>query len=89
MSTHWRKPDYYFNPCDYGGYIRGNTGIRGTKDAYTKRTCLWAGGDFVMPPKKQVEPILGSIISEKMHYANERSKTPMGFAIAVYKSNKD
>src|ERR1700753_2679415 len=27
ISSHWRKPDYTFNPCDYG-------------DPYTKKTCL-------------------------------------------------
>jgi len=21
VSTSWRKPDFTFNPCDYGGYI--------------------------------------------------------------------
>ena len=38
VSTYWRKPDYTFDPCDYG-------------DPYTKKTCLWTGGGFVMPQK--------------------------------------
>ena len=77
ISSHWRKPDYTFDPCDYG-------------DPYTKRTCLWTGGGFVMPPKKRVRPTEGS----KMHRltptpdrANLRSATPMGFARAVFASN--
>ena len=86
LSSNWRKPDFYFDPCDYGGYIKGNTGLRDSKDAYTKKTCLWSGGNFVMPEKKRVEPILGSIMLD-LRSSNERSKTPKGFAIAVFKSN--
>lgn len=84
LSTHWRKPDYTFHPCDYGGYLNP------PGDAYTKRTCLWTGGNFVMPACKGVEPVEGS----KMHKlppskdrANLRSATPMGFAQAVFEAN--
>lgn len=42
ISSHWRKCDYTFNPCDYTGYS--------ADDNYTKKTCLWTGGGFVMPP---------------------------------------
>lgn len=77
LSTCWRKPDHYFDPCDYG-------------DPWTKKTCLWVGGGFVMPPKNRVEPTEGS----KMHLmpktddrANERAETPMGFARAVFRAN--
>lgn len=38
LSTYWRKPDYIFNPCDFGGYLNP------PGDAYTKKTCLWTGG---------------------------------------------
>lgn len=37
LSTYWRKPDYTFHPCHFGGYIDGG-------DAYTKKTCVWTGG---------------------------------------------
>ena len=74
ISSYWRKPDYTFNPCDYG-------------EPYTKKTCLWTGGGFSMPPMTPVEPTEGS----KMHLvpptdnrANIRSKTPEGFAKAVF-----
>ena len=77
LSSHRRKPDYTFDPCDYG-------------DPYTKKTCLWTGGGFVMPPKDRVEPTEGS----KMHLVppssdreNIRSATPMGFAQAVFEAN--
>lgn len=78
ISTYWRKPDYRFDPCDYG-------------DPYTKKTCLWTGGGFVMPVKNPVEPTEGS----KMHFvspgperATIRSMTPMGFARAVFAANR-
>lgn len=84
LSTYWRKPDYIFNPCDYGGYEGGED------DAYTKKTCLWTGGGFVMPDPDPIEPVQGS----KMHKlppseerANLRSETPKGFAQAVFEAN--
>ena len=77
ISTYWRKPDYTFDPCDYG-------------DPYTKKTCLWTGNGFVMPPKNPVEPTDGS----KMHKLPPgperkqiRSQTPEGFARAVFEAN--
>jgi len=85
VSTYWRKPDHMFDPCDYGGYLYASSA-----DAYTKKTCLWTGNGFVMPPKRRVPPVDGS----KMHFvppgperANIRSATPMGFARAVYQAN--
>lgn len=71
------QPEYIFDPCDYG-------------NPYTKKTCVWAGNGFVMPPKNRVEPTKGSM----MHTMPEnkartilRSKTPEGFANAVFKVN--
>jgi hypothetical protein len=77
LSTYWRKPNYTFDPCDYG-------------DPYTKKTCLWTGGGFVMPWRYRVKASEGS----KMHWmppsadrADLRSATPMGFARAVFEIN--
>jgi hypothetical protein len=85
LRTHWREPDYKFDPCDYAGYLADPT-----PDAYTKRTCLWVGGGFTMPEPMPVVPILGS----KMHLlppsddrAALRSETPRGFASAVFRAN--
>jgi hypothetical protein len=85
LSTHFRKADYLFNPCDFGGYLDDTT-----EDAYTKKTCLWTGNGFRMPEHLAVEPVDGS----KMHKippgpnrANLRSATPRGFARAVYLAN--
>lgn len=79
LSTCWRKPDYTFDPCDYG-------------DPYTKKTCLWTGGMFRMPDKTPVEPVLGSkmhYLPPSKNRARLRSETPMGFANAVYNANKN
>lgn len=88
LATYWRDPDFSFDPCDYG-------------DPYTKRTCIWCGGGFVMPTKVAqgdmfseatiVDPVQGSLIY-KMPDSNGRkelrSETPMGFARAVFKANR-
>ena len=84
VSTHWRKPDHLFDPCHYGGYLNP------PGDAYTKRTCLWTGHGFVMPMPRSVAPKEGSRmhnIGPSKERANLRSATPMGFALAVFKSN--
>lgn len=97
LSTLWRKPDYYFNPFEYGGYMSGFEPEIHPKmpvrDGYTKKTCLWTGGGFVMPEKKPVEHIgkfwgwafLGGKSSKTKQL---RSLTPRGFARAVYEANK-
>lgn len=85
LATYWRKPDHYFNPCDFAGYLDDPS-----TDAYTKKTCLWTGGGFVMPASKAIEPVLGSKMHRlppSAHRAELRSATPMGFARAVFESN--
>jgi hypothetical protein len=88
LSTCWREPDYTFDPWEYG-------------DDYTKRTCLWTGGGFVMPPKVRAGDLFdaptvhqGPIDTKRIHHAspgperaNLRSVTPRGFARAVYLAN--
>jgi hypothetical protein len=84
LSTCWRKPDHMFDPCDYGGYLTPSG------DAYTKRTCLWVGGGFVMPAPKRVEPLEGSrmhLLPPSADCGHLRSVTPSGFAEAVYQAN--
>lgn len=69
--------EFTFDPCDYG-------------DPYTKKTCLWTGGGFVMPDKQRVEPTEGSKIIDYPPSADRaalRSATPMGFARAVFNAN--
>ncbi|MEI7219099.1 hypothetical protein WCT79_19065 [Pectobacterium carotovorum] len=84
ISTLWRKPDCTFHPADFTGHC--------ASDNYTKKTCLWAGGGFVMP-----EPVRDNslgIPDDRIHKcapgpnrANIRSATPLGFAIAVFVAN--
>ena len=78
------KPDHFFHPWYY-------TALEGD-DNYTKRTNLWTGGGFIMPPR-DIDPALGGP-DNRIHMAapgpdrmNFRSATPMGFARAVYAAN--
>lgn len=84
VSTHWRKPDYIFDPFEFGGYLHP------PGDAYTKRTCLWTGNGFLMPSRRAVKPKEGSRmhrLSPSPDRANLRSATPLGFAKAVFEAN--
>jgi hypothetical protein len=85
LSTYWRKPDHIFHPYEYGGYEGGGD------DGYTKKTCPWTGGGFVMPEKR---PIPLAQDHDRIHKAppsadraNFRSATPQGFARAVFEAN--
>lgn len=59
----WRKWDYIFHPCDYGGYLPEDDVHPSwpeyipPRDAYEKKTCLWTGNGFTMPERRRVEPI--------------------------------
>ena len=78
ISSYWRKPDYTFDPCDYG-------------DPYTKKTCLWTGNGFVMPVKEIVEATLGSkmhLLPPHPERSDKRSETPMGFSRSVFEANR-
>jgi len=85
ISTYWRKPDCSFHPWEYAGFE--------PSDCYTKKTCLWHGGGFVMP-----EPFpLGEAgePDDRIHKmppsperAALRSQTPLGFARAVFEANR-
>lgn len=85
LSSYWRSPDYTFDPCDYGGYLQP------AGDAYTKKTCLWVGGGFTMPPRRRVEPVQGSLthlMPPSDDRGDLRSVTPAGFAQAVFEANR-
>ena len=62
LSKLWRPPDARFDPCDYGGYLPKSDTHPSfprhipPRDAYRKRTCLWVGRDFELPPKRPVAP---------------------------------
>lgn len=100
MSSIWRKPDYIFNPCEYGGYLAEDDShpffpdVIPARDAYNKKTCLWTGNGFVMPDKRPVDAHSGANPGwEKLGGKSARTKmirslTPRGFACAVYEENK-
>ena len=82
---HIGKPNYYFHPCDYTAFE--------LTDNYTKKTCLWTGNGFVMPPAARVEGLPPP--DDRIHKcppsedrADIRSATPMGFARAVFEANR-
>jgi len=86
ISTYWRKPDHAFHPWQYTEYE--------LSDHYTKRTCLWTGGGFVMPDSAIAFQLEGVDPDNRIHAAppsderaDFRSATPMGFARAVFEAN--
>ena len=101
LASKWRKPDHYFHPYEYGGYIPYSKAEHprwpeyiAPFDAYPKKTCLWTGGGFVMPEKVSVEVEKGySTQHRKLGGKSQRTKdirsaTPRGFAIAVCQANR-
>jgi len=81
---HIGKPDHYFDPCDYTGWCEA--------DNYTKKTCLWVGNGFVMPPKRKALNLAAP--DDRIHKAppsddraDIRSETPMGFSVATFHAN--
>lgn len=84
LSRVFGKPQHTFNPCDYTAFEPA--------DNYSKKTCLWTGGGFVMPePARDLS--LGAP-DDRIHKAppgpereNFRSATPRGFARAVFEAN--
>lgn len=84
LASAFGKPQHTFHPADYTAYEPG--------DNYTKKTCLWTGGGFVMPQPAK-DSSLGAP-DNRIHFAspgperaNFRSATPMGFARAVFDAN--
>lgn len=87
IPQRWRPADHIFDPYEYGGYPGGED------DGYTKRTCLWVGGGFVMPERRPIP--LDPETHNRIHWASGpnrsdiRSVTPAGFARAVFEFNHE
>lgn len=82
---HIGKPDHYFDPWHYTAFDRG--------DHYTKKTAIWCGNGFVMPPRA-IDLTLTEKPDSRIHFASPgldraafRSATPPGFARAVFQAN--
>ena len=99
ISSMWRKPDFKFNPFEYGGYLPEDDAhptypeyIK-PRDAYPKKTCIWSGNGFVMPDVKVVDCDEGyseqhkKLGGKSLKTKNIRSATPRGFAKAVFEFN--
>lgn len=87
FSTYWREPDYVFDPWQYARYLADVK-----QDAYTKKTCLWTGGGFVMPRMKPASWLYEADRIHKMprtkDRGDKRAVTPEGFARAVFEANE-
>lgn len=85
LSSLWGSPDFTFHPWHYNGWEEA--------DNYTKKTCLWTGNGFTLPPRR-IDPSLPEP-DDRIHKAppgperaNFRSATPVGFSYAVYEHQK-
>lgn len=97
LSTLWRKPDHYFHPWQYGGWLREDEGSFDPKmpacDGYTKRTAIWCGNGFVIPEFRPGPINIGYFWAWRWKGGKSaktkqfRSLTPRGFARAVYAAN--
>lgn len=84
ISSYWRKADYTFHPHEFAGHEPA--------DNYTKKTCLWTGGGFVMPDSFPLADAPAP--DDRIHKAppsderaDFRSATPLGFSRAVFAAN--
>lgn len=97
LSTLWRRPDFYFNPYEYGGYMTAADKPFHEKmpmyDGYTKKTCIWHGNGFREPGKRPGSVNIGffwgwKYLGGKSEKTKQlRSLTPRGFARAVFLAN--
>lgn len=94
------KPDFYFHPRDFGGYVAPHEETYHPKmphcDNYTKKTCIWCGNGFKKPqPLAVPEGVEGvnffwgwKFLGGKSSKTKQlRSLTPRGFARAVFQAN--
>lgn len=98
LSTQYRRPDFKFDPSDFGGYLPEDDvnplypDIIPPRDAYTKETWIWHGNGFVVPPKRKIVdcgyyPGWSNLGGKSERTKRIRSTTPRGWAIAVFFAN--
>lgn len=100
LNTMYRRPDYCFNPADYGGYLpldhkhSSFPDVYPSRDAYAKNTGIWAGPDWVMPEKKPViiaekqNPGFAKCGGKSARTKEIRSASPEGFTLAMFEANQ-
>ena len=96
FSSIFGKPNFTFNPSDFGGYLPEDDKhpkwpeYIAERDAYPKKTCLWSGGGFELPEKRPVSVRPGysdqhkKLGGKSLKTKNIRSATPRGFAKAIF-----
>ena len=97
LATIWRAASHWFDPFNYAGYLPEDdihpiypNNVK-PRDAYPKKTGIWCGNGFVMPPFKTIP--LGEeadknrqskLGGRSLRTKNIRSATPRGFSKAVF-----
>ena len=94
------KPNFYFHPRDFGGYLRPDEETFHHKmprcDNYTKKTCIWHGNGFIEPDRLPVPAGVDGcdffwgwkyLGGKSARTKQLRSLTPRGFARAVFQAN--
>jgi hypothetical protein len=96
FSSIFGKPNFIFNPFEFGGYLPEDDehpeypNYIAARDAYPKKTCLWSGNGFELPAVKSVYVKPGyadthnKLGGKSLRTKNIRSATPRGFAQAVF-----
>lgn len=101
LSSIIGKPDFTFDPYEFGGYLpEGDIHPEwpdyiAPRDAYPKKTCLWSGNGFELPEKRPVPVKPGysdqhnKLGGKSLRTKNIRSATPRGFSLAVFEKYGD
>jgi hypothetical protein len=81
LSTMLCKPDYMFDPYEYGGWLGRAAATHASipRDAYAKPTGLWTNGAFRMPARRPVEPVWRRFVTQSDGTPHERRMTPVMF----------
>ncbi len=98
LATRWKKPEFTFHPWEYSGHCPEGPHpefpeVIPANDWYNKRTCLWTGNGFRMPPKThregptEVFPGWSKLGGKSARTKYIRSLTPRGFSYALYAEN--
>lgn len=99
LSTLWRKPDLVCHPSDFGGYLPEDDvhpeapDLYPPRDAYRKKTCLWAGFGFELPSPRPVPVATGNnpgwakLGGRSARTKHLRSLTPRGLMKALFHAN--
>lgn len=100
LATLWRKSNYSFHPCNFGGYLPYDDvhpeypEYIVPRDAYPKSTHLWHSKGFKLPKIRPVTPALGySKQHLKLGGKSEKTKrirsaSPRGFFKALFEVYK-